>query len=147
MHMPARETRLCLNMPSRILWNSRDAFMLREEVVFPVTRLNRRSSLRRRRWCHRRRLRCDAFSTSYDEVALCGNVTINWDATCMFSQRALGEMTLVSKSLAKGLHGSPNDKIYTYFEGCSDGGREGMNQVQRWPQVYLMSLPRVRSTT
>lgn len=27
-------------------------------------------------------------------------------------------------------------KLYTYFEGCSDGGREAMSQVQRWGEEY-----------
>ncbi|KAJ3533858.1 hypothetical protein NM208_g7799 [Fusarium decemcellulare] len=79
----------------------------------------------------------DGFDTSYDEVVLYGNGSINWDATHMFSYQALGEMTLVGKAVAKGFYDlSDDEKIYTYYEGCSDGGREGMSQVQRWGELY-----------
>ncbi|TGJ86258.1 hypothetical protein E0Z10_g2506 [Xylaria hypoxylon] len=79
----------------------------------------------------------DAFSYSFDEVALYGNGTTNWDATHMFGYQALGEMTSIAKPLARGFYGvSDETKIYTYYEGCSDGGREGMSQVQRWGELY-----------
>lgn len=79
----------------------------------------------------------DAFSTSYDEVVLYGNGSINWDATYMFGYQALGEMTIVGKAISKSFYGLDTDtKIYTYYEGCSDGGREGMSQVQRWGEEY-----------
>ena len=79
----------------------------------------------------------DSFTNSYDEVVLYGNGSINWDATHMFGYQALGEMTKVGKAITNGLYGASSDtKIYTYFEGCSDGGREGMSQVQRWGEEY-----------
>ncbi|KAG9676425.1 tannase, partial [Aureobasidium melanogenum] len=78
----------------------------------------------------------DAFDYSYDEVALAGNGSINWDATYMFSYQALGEMTKVGKYITEGFYGMNNIKVYTYYEGCSDGGREGMSQVQRFGDEY-----------
>ena len=81
----------------------------------------------------------DAFDYSYDEKLLYGNGSINWDATYMFSYQALGELTLVGKHITKNLYGistTNSSRLYTYFEGCSDGGREGMSQVQRWPTEY-----------
>ncbi|KAI0423557.1 Tannase/feruloyl esterase [Xylaria sp. FL1042] len=79
----------------------------------------------------------DAFSNSYDEVVLYGNGSTNWDATYMFGYQALGEMTTIGKPLTQGFYGVAEDtKIYTYYEGCSDGGREGMSQVQRWGELY-----------
>ncbi|RHZ50287.1 hypothetical protein CDV55_100335 [Aspergillus turcosus] len=79
----------------------------------------------------------DAFSYSYDEVVLYGNGSINWDATYMFAYQALGEMTTLGKTLTRNLYGlSSKTKIYTYYEGCSDGGREGMSQVQRYGDLY-----------
>ncbi|OJJ81768.1 putative tannase [Aspergillus glaucus CBS 516.65] len=77
----------------------------------------------------------DAFSNSYDEVVLYGNGSINWDATYMFAYQALGEMTKLGKVLTQGFYDT-EDKVYTYYEGCSDGGREGMSQVQRWGEEY-----------
>ena len=79
----------------------------------------------------------DAFSNSYDSIALLGAGSIDWDAAHMFGYQALGEMTTIAKPLARGFYGaSDNTKIYTYYEGCSDGGREGMSQVQRWGDLY-----------
>ncbi|KAI5926452.1 Tannase/feruloyl esterase [Camillea tinctor] len=79
----------------------------------------------------------DAFDNSYDSIVLKGNGSINWDATYMFGFQALGEMTQVGKAITPSFYGLSNDtKIYTYFEGCSDGGREGMSQVQRWGSEY-----------
>lgn len=79
----------------------------------------------------------DAFYTSYDEVVLFGNGSINWDATYMFSYQGLGEMTTIGKFLTSVLYGmSDDEKLYTYFEGCSDGGREGMSQIQRYGELY-----------
>ncbi|KAJ3553433.1 hypothetical protein NPX13_g10888 [Xylaria arbuscula] len=59
------------------------------------------------------------------------------DATHMFGYKALGEMTTIAKPLSQGIYSLADDtKIYTYYEGCSDGGREGMSQVQRWGDLY-----------
>ncbi|RMJ21812.1 Tannase and feruloyl esterase [Aspergillus sp. HF37] len=74
---------------------------------------------------------------SYDEVVLYGNGSIKWDTTYMFGYQALGEMTQLGKYVTKSFYGLPTQsKIYTYFEGCSDGGREGMSQVQRYGEEY-----------
>ncbi|KAJ9415787.1 tannase and feruloyl esterase-domain-containing protein [Fusarium oxysporum] len=79
----------------------------------------------------------DAFNYSLDEKFLLGNGSINWDATYMFSYQALGEMTQIGKYITKNLYDmSKSSKVYTYYEGCSDGGREGMSQVQRWGDEY-----------
>jgi tannase len=78
----------------------------------------------------------DAFDYSYDEKVLYGNGSINWDATYAFAYTALGELTKIGKPLTQGFYGLNETKVYTYFEGCSDGGREGMSQVQRWGEEY-----------
>lgn len=70
-----------------------------------------------------------------DEVFLYGNGSINWDATYMFAYQALGEMTQLGKHITSDFYGT-DSKIYTYYEGCSDGGRQGMSQVQRWGEEY-----------
>lgn len=75
--------------------------------------------------------------TTVDEVNLFGNGTINWDAIFMFAYQGLGEMTTVGKPLTRGFYGLDDDaKVYTYFEGCSDGGRQGMSQIQRYGDEY-----------
>ncbi|KAF2002418.1 tannase-domain-containing protein [Amniculicola lignicola CBS 123094] len=79
----------------------------------------------------------DAFNYSLDEKALDGNGSINWDAIYAFGYVALGELTKIGKPLTQAFYGGSNStKLYTYFEGCSDGGREAMSQVQRWGEEY-----------
>ncbi|KAL5040920.1 hypothetical protein BDW71DRAFT_192805 [Aspergillus fruticulosus] len=75
--------------------------------------------------------------TTIDEVNLLGNGTINWDPIYMFAYQALGEMTTIAKPLIRGFYGLDDDsRLYTYYEGCSDGGRQGMSQVQRYGDQY-----------
>lgn len=79
----------------------------------------------------------NGFSQSFDEAFLLGNGSINWDATYMFSHQALGELTMAGKAIARVLYDLPEaSKIFTYFEGCSDGGREAMSQAQQWGDEY-----------
>lgn len=79
----------------------------------------------------------DAFEYSVDEVFLLANGTIDWDPIHAFGYKALGEMTVVAKAILPEFYGSSNiTKLYTYYEGCSDGGREGMSQIQRWGEEY-----------
>ena len=72
-----------------------------------------------------------------DDVFLAGNGSINWDNTYMFAYQGLGEMTQLGKYVTKAFYGMSSDsKLYTYYEGCSDGGREGMSQIQRYGEEY-----------
>ncbi|KAI0168074.1 Tannase/feruloyl esterase [Pestalotiopsis sp. NC0098] len=84
--------------------------------------------------------------TSYSSVMLKGNGSVNWDNTYMFAYQALGELTTVAKPLLQGFYATSN-KIYTYFEGCSDGGRQGLSQVQRYGDLYdgaILGAPAIR---
>ncbi|KAF7860465.1 hypothetical protein EAF04_008591 [Stromatinia cepivora] len=74
--------------------------------------------------------------TSADEVVLTGNGSINWDSIYMFSYQALGEMTQLGKAITLLFYGNNSSKLYTYYEGCSDGGREGMSPIQRYGSEY-----------
>ena len=51
-----------------------------------------------------------------------------------FAARSLIELTDVSRSLIEAFYGEPAD--YTYWNGCSTGGRQGMLLAQRHPQGY-----------
>jgi tannase len=75
-------------------------------------------------------------SVTLDEVVLNGNGSLNWDNINMFSYQAWGETTLVGQYITKALYGLGDSKLYTYFEGCSDGGREAMSQAQRYGELY-----------
>ncbi|PWY70827.1 tannase and feruloyl esterase [Aspergillus sclerotioniger CBS 115572] len=75
--------------------------------------------------------------TTVDEVNLAGNGTINWDPIYMFAYQALGELTTIGKPITRAFYGLDDDaKVYTYYEGCSDGGRQGMSQIQRYGDEY-----------
>ncbi|KAL2686962.1 hypothetical protein Neosp_004509 [[Neocosmospora] mangrovei] len=51
-----------------------------------------------------------------------------------FAYLSVHEMTVVGKSLAAQFYGQPVD--YSYWNGCSNGGRQGYEEVQRYPGDY-----------
>ena len=57
--------------------------------------------------------------------------TVGWDE---FSQRGIHEMTVKAKALAQGYYG--NAPKYTYWQGGSTGGRQGMKQAQLYPEDF-----------
>lgn len=76
-------------------------------------------------------------SIALDDVVLTGNGSINWDNVYMFAYQGLGEMTQIGKAITPAFYGlDTSTKIYTYYEGCSDGGREGHSQMQRYGDEY-----------
>lgn len=61
-----------------------------------------------------------------------GNPDINRLNT--FSSRALHEMAVIGKSVTEKYYGQPAN--YSYWVGCSQGGRQGMMNAQRYPEDY-----------
>jgi feruloyl esterase len=51
-----------------------------------------------------------------------------------FSYRAVHLMTTVGKSVVTRYYGKPQKRAY--FQGCSTGGRQGLMEVQRFPDDY-----------
>jgi feruloyl esterase len=51
-----------------------------------------------------------------------------------YSYRALGTTIVFAKALAQSFYASAPK--YTYFNGCSEGGREAYEVAQRWPDQY-----------
>src|ERR1700733_3229403 len=51
-----------------------------------------------------------------------------------FGHRGIHEMTRVAKEAAHAFYGK--DVQQSYFAGCSDGGREGLMEAQRYPADY-----------
>lgn len=52
-------------------------------------------------------------------------------------------MTQIGKAFTSNFYGlsasnsnSTASKLYSYYTGCSEGGREGMSQVQKVPELY-----------
>ena len=59
---------------------------------------------------------------------------LNWQAIRNFAHVGIHEMTVTGKALTQAMYGvAPR---YSYFNGCSTGGRQGLMEAQRYPQDY-----------
>lgn len=68
---------------------------------------------------------------------LLANDTINWQSVYMFGYQAHHELALLGKQLARNIYDVPEgSKVYSYYQGCSEGGREGWSQVQRFADQF-----------
>lgn len=63
------------------------------------------------------------------------NGTADWDAIYMFAYQAHGEATTIGKALSSNFYNTTS-KVYAYFGGCSDGGRQAWSQAQRYGDLY-----------
>jgi feruloyl esterase len=59
---------------------------------------------------------------------------LNWEAVVDFGHRAIHSMTAIGKEVARAHYGRSHD--FAYFQGCSTGGRQGFQEVQRYPDDY-----------
>ena len=51
-----------------------------------------------------------------------------------FAYRAVHEMTVTSKAIIQNFYGSA--PRYSYWNGCSTGGRQGLKEAQKFPDDY-----------
>ena len=51
-----------------------------------------------------------------------------------FAYRAVHEMTLTGKALVHAFYGGEARR--SYWNGCSSGGKQGLNEAQRFPDDY-----------
>ena len=66
--------------------------------------------------------------------ALDANGRLNWQAIRNNAHVGIHEMTVTGKALTQAMYGvAPR---YSYFNGCSTGGRQGLMEAQRYPQDY-----------
>ena len=66
--------------------------------------------------------------------ALDANGRLNWQLIRDNAHLGIHEMTVTGKALTQAMYGvAPK---YSYFNGCSTGGRQGLSEVQRYPQDY-----------
>lgn len=62
---------------------------------------------------------------------------VNWQSTKMFGYQAHHELAVLGKALARNVYKVPaKQKIFSYYQGCSEGGREGWSQLQRYPDQF-----------
>lgn len=59
---------------------------------------------------------------------------LDWQSIRNFSHIAIHDMTVIGKTLVKVFYGKPAK--YSYFVGGSNGGRQAMEEVQRYPEDY-----------
>ncbi|TGJ82093.1 hypothetical protein E0Z10_g6668 [Xylaria hypoxylon] len=78
-----------------------------------------------------------SFNTQFDAVFLESEGTVNWQATYMFGYQAHHELATLGKQFARNLFSVPEaEKVYSYYQGCSEGGREGWSQAQRFADQF-----------
>ncbi|KAI1371565.1 feruloyl esterase-like protein B precursor [Hypoxylon crocopeplum] len=77
------------------------------------------------------------FNTQYNGVFLLAKGTVNWQATYMFGYQAHHELATLGKQLTRNFFNvSDSDKVYSYYQGCSEGGREGWSQIERFADQF-----------
>ena len=81
-------------------------------------------------------LRAGYVTASTDTGHDAGELAWLMDAQRMrdYGYRAIHEMTVKAKALLNDYYG--RDAEYSYFNGCSTGGRQGLMEVQRFPDDY-----------
>jgi feruloyl esterase len=66
--------------------------------------------------------------------ALGADGKLDWQGIRNFAHVGIHEMTVTGKALTQAMYGvAPR---YSYFNGCSTGGRQGLMEAQRYPQDY-----------
>jgi hypothetical protein len=66
--------------------------------------------------------------------ALDANGRLNWQLIRDNAHVGIHEMTVTGKALTQAMYGvAPR---YSYFNGCSTGGRQGLMEAQRYPEDY-----------
>jgi tannase len=73
-------------------------------------------------------------------VMVLANGTLNWHAVKMFGYQAHEEMSALDKELTKNVFGMNGTKLYSYYQACSEGGREGWSQVQRFADEWDVAI-------
>ncbi|RAH68524.1 tannase and feruloyl esterase [Aspergillus aculeatinus CBS 121060] len=87
-----------------------------------------------------------SFDTQFSSVYPLVNGTANYDALYMFGYQAHHEMSSIGKAFTKNFF-NMTDKLYSYYQGCSEGGREGWSQLQRFPEEWsgaVIGAPAIR---
>ena len=81
------------------------------------------------------------------EWALRNDGTVDRNALENFASVSMNEMTLMGKNITETYYGRPAK--YSYFSGCSQGGRQGYMIAQRYPKLFdgiVASAPSINYT-
>ncbi|KUL88943.1 hypothetical protein ZTR_03460 [Talaromyces verruculosus] len=72
------------------------------------------------------------FNVQADAAMLLANGTLDYETLYMFAYKAHWELSKIGKQWTKNFYGLNDKKLYSYYQGCSEGGREGWSQIQRF---------------
>jgi feruloyl esterase len=75
-----------------------------------------------------------AASTDTGHTGPSSNTFVNEDVVIDFAHRAIHETTVAAKAVVRGLYGDAPK--FSYFNGCSTGGRQAMTAAQRYPEDF-----------
>jgi len=59
---------------------------------------------------------------------------LDWELIRNWAHRSIHDMTVIGKRVTEAIHGYP--PLYSYFQGGSGGGRDGLASAQRYPGDY-----------
>jgi tannase len=77
------------------------------------------------------------FDINSDAAFLLENGTVYWQSLFMFGYEAIRELSALGKELTRKFFNMSSDtKLYSYYQGCSEGGREGWSQIQRFGEEW-----------
>ncbi|KAL9089387.1 MAG: hypothetical protein Q9165_005707 [Trypethelium subeluteriae] len=71
---------------------------------------------------------------SPDAWALASPGNVNQYLLLDFASRSVHEMTVIGKQVVESFYGIPPK--YSYWQGCSTGGRQGLGEAQNYPDDY-----------
>jgi feruloyl esterase len=75
-----------------------------------------------------------AASTDTGHTGPSSNTFANEDALVDFAHRAIHETAVAAKTIVDGFYG--NAPKFSYFNGCSTGGRQALTAAQRYPEDF-----------
>jgi feruloyl esterase len=75
-----------------------------------------------------------AASTDTGHTGPSSNTFVNQDVLVDFAHRAIHETTAAAKAVVDGFYGSAPK--FSYFNGCSTGGRQALTAAQRYPEDF-----------
>ena len=76
----------------------------------------------------------DGLAAAPSNWALTSDGNVNLYLLDDFAATALSDMTLIGQAVTESFYGRP--AAYSYWTGCSTGGRQGLMLAQRYPELY-----------